>query len=92
MRRGWRNLASLAALALLAGCVGPSDEPEIPEPVPANAIAAGVRAGPDVRDLRLTVADAEAALASFRESCPRLLARTDASGLTRSEDWQPACT
>jgi membrane-bound lytic murein transglycosylase A len=89
VRRGGRKLASLAALALLASCVSPREE--IPGPTPANAVAAGLRQGPDVRDLRLTVADAEAALFSFRESCPKLLARTDASGLTRQEDWQPAC-
>ena len=31
------------------------------------------------------------ALASFRESCPRLIQRQDASGLTRPADWQAAC-
>jgi membrane-bound lytic murein transglycosylase A len=31
------------------------------------------------------------ALAAFRQSCPRLLARADHSGLTRPQDWQPAC-
>ena len=51
-----------------------------------------LKAGPAIRDLRLTVSDAEAALRSFRESCPKLLARTDASGLTRNEDWRPACS
>jgi membrane-bound lytic murein transglycosylase A len=92
VKRGGRQqaLTSLAALVLLAGCV-PSAERVIPPP-PGNALVAGVRAGPAIRDLRLTVTDAEAALASFRESCPRLLARTDASGLTRREDWRPACT
>ena len=90
MRRG-RKLASLAALTLAASCVSPRGELPTPTPSPATAALADLRAGPDVRDLRLTVADAEAALASFRESCPKLLARTDASGLTRQEDWQPAC-
>jgi membrane-bound lytic murein transglycosylase A len=89
MRRGGRNPAILAALALLASCVSPREE--IPGPTPANAVAAGVGKGPAIRDLRLTPADARAALASFRESCPKLLARTDASGLTRAEDWRPAC-
>ena len=28
---------------------------------------------------------------SFLESCPRLLSRNDDSGLTRAEDWGPAC-
>ncbi len=93
MRRGGQKLAGLAALALLAGCVAPRGEPPAPTPTPtpANAIAAGLHAGPEIRDLRLGAPDAEAALASFRESCPRLLIRTDASGLTRTEDWQPAC-
>ncbi len=90
MRWGGRKLASLAALALLASCVSPRDE--IPAPTPANAVAAGLRKGPAVRDLRIALSDAEAALASFRESCPKLVARTDASGLTRGEDWQAACT
>ncbi len=93
MRRGGQKLAGLAALALLAGCVAPPGEPPAPTPTPtpANAIAAGLHAGPEIRDLRLGAPDAEAALASFRESCPKLLVRTDASGLTRSEDWQGAC-
>jgi membrane-bound lytic murein transglycosylase A len=43
-------------------------------------------------DLAALAAKAGPALASFRESCPRLLARTDASGLTTNEDWRPACT
>lgn len=28
---------------------------------------------------------------SFRESCPKLIRRADASGLTRPGDWKPAC-
>jgi membrane-bound lytic murein transglycosylase A len=35
--------------------------------------------------------DARLALVSFNESCPRLLSRTDASGLTRQSDWQLPC-
>jgi membrane-bound lytic murein transglycosylase A len=92
MKRGGRNLASLAALAVLVSCVSPRGELPTPTPSPTTAALASLRAGPDVRDLRLIVADAEAALASFRESCPKLLVRTDASGLTRQEDWRPACT
>jgi membrane-bound lytic murein transglycosylase A len=91
VRGAGRKLAGLAALILLASCVSPGGEIPTPTAPPGNAVLAGLRAGPDVRDLRLTVADAEAALASFRESCPRLLARTDASALTRAEDWRPAC-
>lgn len=93
MRRGGRRLAGLAALLFLASCVGPGVEaPPGPTPAPSDATAAGVRKGPDIRDLRLTAQDAEGALASFRESCPKLLVRTDASGLTRNEDWRPSCT
>ena len=32
-----------------------------------------------------------AALEAFRRACARLLQRADASGLTRPEDWRPAC-
>ncbi|MEP6868138.1 MAG: murein transglycosylase A [Novosphingobium sp.] len=34
---------------------------------------------------------APAALRSFIESCPRLTVRNDTSGLTRPQDWRPAC-
>lgn len=63
-----------------------------PPPPLANALASGVRAGPALSSLPLTAADAAGALASFRESCPRVTSRTDASGLTRPEDWRQACT
>jgi membrane-bound lytic murein transglycosylase A len=91
MRRGGR-IAILSVLAL-ASFVAPRERPTpTPTPVPTSALLAGVRAGPDVRDLRLSVSDAEAALFSFKESCPKLLVRTDASGLTSGADWQGACT
>ena len=47
--------------------------------------------GPDIAGLRLARDDAAAALVSFRESCPRVMARTDASKLTAAADWKPAC-
>jgi membrane-bound lytic murein transglycosylase A len=89
--------ASAVALALLAGCraVPPGERPQpapTPVPTPATAVLAGVRPGPSVESLALAQADASAALASFAESCPRLLRRTDTSGLTRAEDWQAACS
>lgn len=65
---------------------------EGPAPAPANALLAGVRPGPSIASLTLAPADAGAALASFVESCPRLLGRTDPSGLTRNEDWRSACS
>src|SRR5690606_10702662 len=41
--------------------------------------------------LRIDPADAAGGLASFVESCPALLTRDDASGLTRAEDWAASC-
>jgi membrane-bound lytic murein transglycosylase A len=96
--RGGGRFASLAALALLASCVrlippggAPTPAPS-PTPTPSNALIAGVHRGPSIPSLALAPDDASAALASFVESCPRLLARTDTSGLTRAADWQAACT
>ncbi len=63
---------------------------------PANALAAGAiviapaTAGVDIAGLGR--ADYIRALAAFRVSCPALLKREDASGLTRPEDWQAACS
>lgn len=93
--------AAVAAFALLAGCqvIPPGERPGVvpapapsAAPPPATAALAGVRPGRPIASLGLQQADAGAALGSFVESCPKLLARTDASGLTRREDWQPACT
>lgn len=61
----------------------------LPAP-PAGALGLGVVAGPPVRDLDFG-GKADLALFSFRESCPRLIKRTDASGLTRPEDWEQVC-
>jgi membrane-bound lytic murein transglycosylase A len=88
-RRGRTRFASLVALGLLASCVGP--RVERPAETGATAALTGVRPGPAIRDLRLSALDARAALASFRESCPKLLIRTDASGLTRPDDWRASC-
>ncbi|WP_420823157.1 murein transglycosylase A [Tsuneonella mangrovi] len=82
---------ALAGLALLAGCVR-TPRPEQPPPPPANALAAGVRAGPPVASLAFDARDAADALFSFRESCPKLLERTDKSQLTTGAGWQIACT
>ncbi|HEX5185233.1 MAG TPA: murein transglycosylase A [Allosphingosinicella sp.] len=84
----WHSLAFVAALILLASCtrlVPPAPQP----PPPANAVAAGVSAGP-----ALPALDPDAALRAlqaFRSSCPALARRPDASGLTRPEDWAAAC-
>ena len=66
-------------------------QPDAPQAV-SNALVAGVHAGPLVSSLSLTAAATGPALVSFRESCPRLIARQDRSGLTQNADWQSACT
>lgn len=63
-------------------------------PVPAdatNAAGAGVVAAPDSALRGLTAQNAARALVAFRLSCPALMRRTDASGLTMSGDWDAAC-
>lgn len=63
-------------------------------PVPAGvttAAASGLLPGPEVADLPITMAAAARALGAFKLSCVALGRRTDASGLTRGADWQPAC-
>ncbi len=85
-----RSLAALLTILLLAAC-GRLIPPVTPPPPPGTALSAGLFRGPDIATLRIDAADAAAALASFRESCPRLLARSDASMLTERADWKPAC-
>ena len=85
-----RSLAAIALLVLLAAC-GRLVPPTMPPPPSDTAKGAGVFHGPQIGGLRIAADDAAAALASFRESCPRLLARTDASLLTSPGDWKPAC-
>lgn len=97
-----KKSGALAALALLGACAqlipqtqAPRPAAPLPTPAPtppvSGALSAGVERGPRVTTLRLTQADAGPALASFVESCPRLVKRTDNSGLTRGEDWRRAC-
>ena len=100
-----RRIAALALLVLLAACgrvippaSGPRPvRPPITRPVqppialPNNAVAAGVTRGPAVTSLSIGATDAAEALAAFKTSCPRLLARNDATGLARGPDWKPAC-
>nr|WP_231639496.1 murein transglycosylase A [Sphingomonas profundi] len=65
--------------------------PLVDMPVGDRAAVLGVRPGPPVPSLGIQPDEARAALAAFRLSCPSLVRRTDASGLTRGEDWRPAC-
>jgi membrane-bound lytic murein transglycosylase A len=60
-------------------------------PPPANALAAGIAPGPAITSLQLTPSGAKAALAAFSASCPKLMAREDASELTSLLDWQQPC-
>jgi membrane-bound lytic murein transglycosylase A len=66
-------------------------QPAAPPP-PANALVAGVHAGPSIASFGLTPASAGPVLAAFRASCPRLTSRNDPSGLTVKTDWQSACS
>lgn len=90
-----RSLAALAFALALSACgvrlipAGPT--PPAPIAAPATALRAGIAAGPELGKLGLDHSDAAGALAAFRESCPRLTSRTDASGLTRPVDWAGAC-
>jgi membrane-bound lytic murein transglycosylase A len=61
-----------------------------PAPAGETALEAGVRAGPS--RLAFDPEQAARAYAAFRISCPELLRRRDASGLTRQEDWRQACS
>src|SRR6185437_12115216 len=98
--------AIAASFALLAACATkPAPPPEAPpaapspvltptppvpppSPVGRNAVDTGVKLEtPRV----LKPERAARALAVFRASCPAVLTRTDASGLTQNGDWQPLC-
>jgi membrane-bound lytic murein transglycosylase A len=93
--RRWTG-AVLAAL-VLAGCAhGP--RPASPLPIPAPSAAKPEPPRPTVSFAAPlsgrpgdATADLAPALAAFRRSCPALLKRTDASGLTQPGDWAEAC-
>jgi membrane-bound lytic murein transglycosylase A len=96
--RVFRVFWALLAMMVLASCVpkqrppAPAPAPEAPvvEPAkPPTAALLGVTAGPALP--ALAESQAARALEAFRISCPALTKRTDASGLTRPEDWREAC-
>ena len=102
-----RFAAALIATLLLAGCVRmvPDSRPPVgtrpaptPSPTPApvptptpTPVPPAITAGPSVASLRIGAEDARGALASFVESCPRLVSRTDTSKLTTGADWRAVC-
>jgi membrane-bound lytic murein transglycosylase A len=97
------NFAAVMTMFLLASCVPKQQRPAPPAPQPAPTVEApppaaakpptaallGVSAGPALPVI--SEAEAARALEAFRISCPALVKRTDASGLTRPEDWHEAC-
>lgn len=93
MQRLWVLLA-VTMLASCAGIIPSPSNPSIattPDAAVATAAFSGVKRGPSVDRLGMTPGDASTALMSFIESCPKLLRRTDASGLTSQNDWRAAC-
>ena len=64
-------------------------------PVPARdvttAAGLGVVRGPQITTLQVDTRKTALALDSFRTSCPGLVRRSDASGLTEGSDWVAAC-
>ena len=97
-KQALRGLILSAGLAL-AGCqaVPKADPPRTATPLPPivpkveSAAFSGLSAGPNIGSLGIQSGDAGTALASFLESCSKLVARNDQSGLTNREDWRPAC-
>jgi membrane-bound lytic murein transglycosylase A len=96
-----QRAVALASFLLIAACaktvqvqppppsvVTTTPVPATPPP-PANAVAAGVALVPAAS----TIYDqwAVRALQAFRTSCPALIRRQDASGLTQAQDWAPLC-
>lgn len=84
--RRWKSAPVLLTCLALTACAQ-----VMPPALPTSALMAGVSAGPQLASLRFAEEDAGPALASFIESCPKLLARDDQSGLTLPADWKAAC-
>lgn len=101
MRSGHITAALMTTL-LLSACVRmvpdtrpplagpPSTATPTPSPAPTSTPPT-LSAGPSVASLRIEAQDARGALASFVESCPRLISRTDNSGMTTGADWRAVC-
>jgi membrane-bound lytic murein transglycosylase A len=91
-----KHAAAFATILLLGSCgplIPPGEQPKpSAKPTPSNALVAGIARGPSLASYGLASSKAANALASFQQSCPQLLRRQDASGLTRPDDWREACT
>ena len=83
-----------------SGKPAPVVKPVASTPVQPQAVT--VASGPNARSVGVIAApafdappydrqSATRALKAFRISCPSLIRRNDQSGLTRAEDWKPAC-
>ena len=80
----------------------PVSAPPVRAAVSGNAIQVGsdetqaignmLRLGPDIATLPIYAAKGADALKAFALSCPSLIRREDASGLTRPDDWKQACS
>ncbi|WP_370031782.1 murein transglycosylase A [Qipengyuania mesophila] len=92
-----RKLLVIAATLALGACVRmvPDTAPVQPTPLPPGTVSsaafAKIARGAKIESLGIASDDAGTALVSFLESCPAILKREDASGLTFAEDWRPAC-
>ena len=86
----------LACLIALGSCSQRSAPPPTaePPPPPKNAVEAGlsrVRSPAAIGAEAIGAEAAKRAGEAFAISCPTLVRRPDTSGLTRPEDWKPAC-
>jgi membrane-bound lytic murein transglycosylase A len=95
-----RARMAVILLLLLAACgrmipggttSGAAAMPPVASAGAASAALAGLSLGPAIAAISVDQAGAARALSGFVESCPQLLRRNDASGLTRPGDWQASC-
>ena len=89
-----RAVVAVMLVVILAACgraVPPVSTPPAASAGASSALLAGLSLGPAIGTFGLEDRAAARALASFAESCPALLRRTDASGLTIPADWQASC-
>jgi membrane-bound lytic murein transglycosylase A len=98
---------ALSLALLVAACATRRPEPPAPPPpapaptpTPTPPTPPAPPPPPTARDAGVTIAspatlnptEASRALAAFRLSCPALVRRQDASGLTMPSDWQALCS